>query len=101
MKHVIIELKYKVPIEVIDQYLHEHREFLDSGYKSNLLLASGPQNPREGGILIARGQTIEEIRNFCSRDPFYKNHCADYRFIEFIPVKYHNEVSTWFQPDHK
>ena len=53
MKHFIIRLEYKVPIEKIDSLLITHREFLDSGYERKILLSSGPQNPRDGGILIA------------------------------------------------
>ena len=47
MKHFIIRLEYKVPIEKIDTVLVTHREFLDSGYQKKILLASGPQNPRD------------------------------------------------------
>lgn len=99
MKHIIVEIAYKVPIEKIDEYLFEHRNFLDSGYEKNLLLASGPQNPRIGGMVIARSETIEEVKDFFREDPFYRNQCADYRFIEFIPVKFQDEFSSWFNPN--
>ena len=96
MKHIIVEITYKVPIEKIDTFLHEHRSFLDRGYEKNLLLASGPQNPRFGGMVIARAETIEEVKEFFREDPFFKNLCAEYRYLEFIPVKYHPEFSSWF-----
>lgn len=99
MKHFIIKLEYKVPIEQIDTVLKEHRSFLDSGYEKKILLSSGPQNPRDGGILIARSESLEAIKNFCSEDPFAKNKFADYHFTEFIPVKYQKEFETWFLPE--
>ncbi|HMV43456.1 MAG TPA: YciI family protein [Leptospiraceae bacterium] len=96
MKHFIIRLDYKVPIEKIDTVLVEHRAFLDSGYEKKILLSSGPQNPRDGGILIARAESLEAIREFCSKDPFAKNNFADYHFTEFIPVKFQKEFESWF-----
>ena len=99
MKHVIITLTYTMPMEEIDKFLIEHRAFLDLGYEKGMLLASGPQNPREGGIVLARGETIEEIKEFCKNDPFYQNKCAEYKFTEYIPVKYQKEFKSWFLPN--
>ena len=100
MKHFIIKLEYKVSIEEIDKLLVEHREFLDSGYQKKILLTSGPQNPRDGGILIARSETLEKLKEFCNQDPFYKAEYADYHYTEFIPVKYQSEFKSWFIPEY-
>lgn len=100
MKHIIVEITYTQSIEKIDEHLHAHRNFLDEGYKKNILLASGPQNPRTGGIVIARTESLEELRSFFRQDPFSLNQCADYKFIEFIPVKFHSDHAGWFQPEH-
>jgi uncharacterized protein YciI len=100
MKHFIVSLNYIQPIEVIDKYLHEHREFLDIGYQRKILLTSGPQNPRDGGVLIARSETFEKLKEFCAEDPYSKNGCAEYEFTEFIPVKYQSDFKQWFVPDY-
>ena len=94
-----IRLEYKVPIERIDTVLTQHREFLDSGYQRKILLSSGPQNPRDGGILIARAESLEAMKDFCKEDPFAKNDFANYHFTEFIPVKFQKEFETWFLPE--
>lgn len=96
MKHFIIRLEYKVPIEKIDSVLVAHREFLDSGYQKKILLSSGPQNPRDGGILIARAESLEAMKDFCKQDPFSMHGFADYHFTEFIPVKYQKDFESWF-----
>jgi uncharacterized protein YciI len=96
MKHFIITLQYIKPIESIDEHLVEHRSFLDSGYEKGILLASGPQNPRSGGVLIGRAETLESMRAFCNEDPFYVHGCAEYGFMEFLPVKYRKEFRDWF-----
>lgn len=96
MKHFVILLQYTKPLEEIDKYLQEHRAYLDKGYSSQMLLASGPQNPRSGGIILARANTLEEIKTFCNSDPFFVNNCAEYTIIEFIPVKYQKHFQEWF-----
>jgi hypothetical protein len=41
----VILLTYKKSLEDIDEYLAEHRAFLDNGYRDNFFVASGPKNP--------------------------------------------------------
>lgn len=86
---IIIELTYKKPLEQVDKYLAEHRNYLTSLYQQNKLLASGPKNPRNGGIMIAL-TNIDAAEEMVNNDPFYVNDIADYSYIEFDPVKYHD-----------
>jgi uncharacterized protein YciI len=96
MKHFIILLTYTKPLEEIDKFLVEHRSYLDEGYKNSVLLASGPQNPRNGGVLIGKAESLLKMKEFCSQDPFSINQCAEYQLIEFIPVKYQSDFKNWF-----
>lgn len=84
------------PIEEIDKYLKEHREYLDKGYLSGVLLASGPQNPRNGGVFLGKAESLAKMKEFCDGDPFWQNQCAEYQLIEFIPVKYQSDFRAWF-----
>lgn len=83
---VVIELTYTAPIEAIDEHLATHREFLQKNYDAGILVASGPQNPRTGGIIIALG-TKPVVEKLMHADPFYQHQLANYRFIEFEAVK--------------
>lgn len=85
---IIIQLTYKAPITEIDQYLTAHREFLDYYYKQNLLIASGPLNPRTGGIIIAASHDQRTIEEIFKKDPFYQADLADYQFLSFTPIKH-------------
>ena len=95
MKHFIIELIYTSTIEKIDEALKEHREFLQIGYEKNMLLFSGPMNPRIGGIIIAKAKSEEEVKEFFINDPYNINLLADYKITEFIPVKYQSSLKEW------
>lgn len=89
----IITLTYKKPIEEIERVTVPHRAFLDTLYAQDLLLASGPQVLRTGGILIARsGRSKDELMDILKNDPFYIEGIADYTIIEFDPVKHHAAI---------
>jgi uncharacterized protein YciI len=90
----IVELIYKAPIEEVNKYLSTHREFLDYHYKQGLFLASGPQKPRIGGILIALTTDKAYLESVLAQDPFHLADIAEYRLIEFTPVKHRDEIKT-------
>ncbi|RUQ91110.1 YciI family protein [Legionella septentrionalis] len=93
----IIKLTYKAPIAEVDKYLQAHREFLDYYYKQGLLLASGPMNPRTGGIIIALTKDKAQLEAVFQQDPYFLAEIADYEFIEFTPVKHCNELKDLIQ----
>ncbi len=89
MKKVfVIDLKYLVPLEQVDKHLIAHREYLDSGYKSGLLLMSGRKDPVTGGVIIGTFPSVWDAKDFMKQDPFVKESVAEYKITEFTPVKY-------------
>lgn len=88
----VVTLTYEKPFSEVEKYLIEHREFLKQGYSMNLLLASGPQNPRTGGVILARGNDKAKIVEFLEKDPFKVNGIASYNVIEFHPVLFADKM---------
>jgi uncharacterized protein YciI len=82
---IIIELSYKKPIAVVEQYLHGHRDFLTRCYERKIFIASGPKIPRDGGIILSKA-SMGEAKQVIKEDPFYIHEVADYRIIEFDPI---------------
>ncbi len=89
----IVEITYKAPIKEVDKYLQAHRQFLDAYYQKGLFLASGPQIPRIGGILIALTTDKTYLESILQEDPYCLAEIADYRLIEFTPVKHRDEIN--------
>jgi uncharacterized protein YciI len=91
----IINLTYLKPLADIEIHLEAHRSFLDQQYATQVFLASGPKNPRDGGVILASGRvTREELDALINQDPFRKNGIADYAVIEFSPTKYHQALAA-------
>lgn len=81
----IIQLKYVVPIEKVDEVRNAHLDFLEKYYGKSIFLASGPKVPRTGGIILADGVSKEDLEIIIKEDPFWKNKIAEYEIIEFTP----------------
>lgn len=44
-------LTYIKPLEEVDRFLQAHRDYLAEHYAAGDFIASGPQNPRVGGVI--------------------------------------------------
>ena len=99
MKFFVCEIVYKAPLEKIEETTMEHRSFLRTGYDKGFILLSGPQVPRTGGIVIAKGESMEAVSEFFSNDPYQKKGLAEYVFIEFNPKNYQEFLKEWVEEE--
>ena len=97
MKHFVVEIDYKAPLEKIEEIRQEHRDYLKTGYEKKIILLSGPQVPRIGGIIIARGDSMEDIAEFFSKDPYQVKGLAEYHYIEFKAANYQEFLNNWIE----
>ena len=79
----VIELMYKAPLTSIDAHMAAHVRFLKKHYAAGHFLVSGRKIPREGGIILAVGRSLEEIETIVREDPFVARGLAEFRIIEF------------------
>jgi uncharacterized protein YciI len=79
----IIELTYTADLSEIDAHMGEHVAFLKKYYASGQFLVSGRKIPRQGGIIVAVGESRAQIEKLIEEDPFHARGLADFRVIEF------------------
>jgi uncharacterized protein YciI len=79
----VIELTYKASLAEIDASMAAHVMFLKKYYAAGNFLISGRKIPRDGGIIVAVGESRQQIEVIVREDPFYKRGLADFRVIEF------------------
>jgi uncharacterized protein YciI len=79
----VIELTYKATLDQIDAHMTEHVKFLRKHYAAGNFVVSGRKIPRDGGIILAVGESREQIEHLMKEDPFYKFGLADFRVIQF------------------
>lgn len=79
----VIELIYKAELTEIDARMKAHVNFLRKYYAAGNFLVSGRKIPRDGGIILAVGESRAQIEAIIKEDPFCKFGLADFRVIEF------------------
>ena len=88
----VIELTYKAPLKDIDASMSAHMKFLKKYYAAGTFLVSGRKIPRDGGIILAVGDSREQIEAIAREDPFYTAGLADFRIIEFRPSQKADDI---------
>ncbi len=87
--YAVVLIRYRRPFEEVQAVLEEHRAYLRSLKADGLLLASGPMEPRTGGVLLLRipddavHATLDRIRD---NDPYIKQGVAQYEMWPWQPV---------------
>jgi len=84
---IIVILTYKKELAEVMKHLAAHQEFLDRNYQLGKFIASGPQIPRTGGVILIN-TTKEEAFSIIKDDPFFQNEIADFEIIEFEPKSF-------------
>jgi uncharacterized protein YciI len=83
----VVLLNYTAPLEEIDQAIPAHIEWLTRQYDEGHFLASGRQNPRTGGVIVARAMERGKLDEILAGDPFALKELAEYEVVEFLPTK--------------
>jgi uncharacterized protein YciI len=80
-------IRYRKPLEEVLVQQDAHRAYLRTLKEKGVLIASGPMNPRFGGLVLLRvaddAGILDEIRD---KDPFFTSGVAQYELIGWNPV---------------
>ena len=91
----VIELTYKAPLADIDASMRAHVKFLNKYYAAGKFLVSGRKIPRDGGIILAVGDSRAQVEAIAREDPFYARGLADVRVIEFRASQRSDAFQNW------
>ena len=94
----VIELTYTAPLTEIDAHMRAHMKFLNKYYASGHFLISGRKIPRDGGIILAVGESREQIEAIVSEDPFCARRLAKFRVIEFRGSQHADDIQARVAP---
>lgn len=83
----VILLDYVRPLDVVDELLPAHRQWLEAHYADGTFLLSGRQEPRTGGVILADGPDRRRIEEICATDPFALAGAATHTIVELVPTK--------------
>ena len=81
-------IRYRKPLEEVLVYQDAHRAYLRELKDKGVLIASGPMNPRFGGLLLLRvpdddAKALDAVRD---ADPFFQSGVVQYELVGWNPV---------------
>jgi uncharacterized protein YciI len=97
----VIELIYKAELSQIDASMRAHMAYLNRHYAAGRFLVSGRKVPREGGIILAVGESREQIEAIVKEDPFVSRGLADFRVIEFRESQRAESIDALLAPPQR
>ncbi len=87
--YAIAIIRYRRPLDEVLTVTDEHRAYLRSLHEAGTLLASGPVDPRSGGLLLLRvaddnaQASLDRVRD---GDPYHKRGMAQYELLPWAPT---------------
>ena len=82
---LLLHINYKVSLDIVEQHLAPHVDYLKQQYALGHFIASGRQVPRTGGVIFSNMENDEILNQVLEQDPFKQNNLADYVITEFVP----------------
>lgn len=85
--YAVAIIRYRRPLEEVLEVTDRHRAYLRELKEEGLLIASGPMDPRSGGLLLLRVPdddvigTLDRIRD---GDPYVTFGLAQYEMIPWV-----------------
>ena len=79
----VLVLTYTKPLEEVDALMRDHMAWLKAGYRDGHFVVSGRQIPRTGGVILARGDDLEETEALAASDPFVSGGVATVEIVQF------------------
>ncbi len=94
----VILLTYQKPLSRIDELMRSHVEFLTRCTRAGVFLASGRQDPRIGGVILARCESVELLTEVMEQDPFIQDEAATFEIIQFRTSLHHHAFAALADP---
>jgi uncharacterized protein YciI len=78
--------RYTAPRERVEELVPAHREYLRRHFEAGHFVVSGRRVPWDGGVVVARGLSREELDAVIAEDPFAQADAAETEVVAFEPL---------------
>lgn len=90
-------LTYQKSLELVEENLEAHNQYLDKNYQLGHFIFSGRRQPRVGGVILINQESEDKVLEIIKEDPFYVNEIAKYELIDFVPSKHAEGFKTFIK----
>lgn len=83
----VLLARYTKPAEEVDRLLEDHKAWIGRNQEAGRILMTARQVPLTGGLILADGESVDEMRAMIAEDPFHASGAAEYEILEFQPAR--------------
>ncbi|HJV49515.1 MAG TPA: YciI family protein [Geothrix sp.] len=85
--YAMMIVRYRRPLAEIEAVTEAHRAYLRTLETQGIVVASGPMDPRSGGMILVRVQDenpLADLDALRDGDPFHQQGLANYELIPWV-----------------
>ncbi|MDR1874620.1 MAG: YciI family protein [Synergistaceae bacterium] len=90
---IVVIVSYIKPLEEVERFTAEHREYLGQYLASRRILLFGRRTPPVGGVILFNMKDAQEVDKIMQQDPFYVNGVSRYEIIDFTPRRFDERIA--------
>lgn len=83
MRMFVLLSRFQKPLEEVNRFLSAHSVWVQHHYETGHFLVSGRREPPVGGVIVARAESEQELREILARDPIQQMGLAEYEIVAF------------------
>lgn len=83
----VLLARYTRPAAEVDLLLDAHRAWISRHQEAGRILMTARQVPLTGGLILAVGESADEMWQMLREDPFHASGAAEYEILEFQAVR--------------
>jgi len=81
----IVVLKFAQNKTAASQHMEEHKDWVKRGKDAGVFLFVGSLKPAAGGVILARGVSLDELAARVEEDPFVAENVVTAEILEIAP----------------
>ncbi len=89
----VILLRFSNNKGLAGQFMAEHNEWIARGIRDGVFLVVGSLQPNLGGVIVAHGTALEDLRVRVKDDPFVANDVVASEIFEIAPSRVDHRLS--------
>ena len=95
MRMFVLLSRFQRPLEEVNRFLTAHSVWVQHHYESGRFLVSGRREPPTGGVIVARAESEQELREILALDPLQQMDLVEYEIVAFEATAFPKRSSAF------
>jgi uncharacterized protein YciI len=83
----VVLLRFSQHRSKAPEYMKGHNDWIKRGFDDGVFLMTGNLQPNRGGVVVAHGASLDELRARLDADPFVAQQVVEPEILEITPSR--------------